>query len=93
MADREKVIKGLERCLVCSTSVVAPPEAQKAYIDCEYTTYLYCRQDKLFRDALELLKEQEEVEPHHKCIGETYSLITGSHVAYCPWCGKKINRT
>ena len=43
--------------------------------------------------AVDLLKEQVEVEPHHKCIGETYSLITESHVVYCPWCGKKIKRT
>lgn len=57
--DREKVIKGIERCLVCETSVIATEEGQKAYRECEYTTGLYCRRDNLLRDALELLKEQE----------------------------------
>lgn len=62
MADREKAIRGIERCLVCDTSVVAPPDAKKAYLDCEYTLGLYCVQDRLLHDALELLKEQKERE-------------------------------
>ena len=96
MPDREKVIKGLERCLVCSTSVVAPPEAQKAYIDCEYTTYLYCRQDKLLRDALELLKEQEAVKPY---ISKKYgiavcdkckAILTITRQPFCHSCGVRL---
>lgn len=58
--DREKVIKGLERCLICDMSVVAPEEAQNAYRECEYTVGRYCGQKKLLRDALALLKEQED---------------------------------
>ena len=61
MVDREKVIKGLERCLICNTSVIASAEGKKAYRDCEYTIGLYCGKDKLLRDALALLKEQEAV--------------------------------
>ena len=38
----------------------------------------------------ELLKEQEAVEPFHKCIGKDFSLIEDSHFDYCPYCGKPI---
>lgn len=58
--DREKVIKGLERCLICDISVIASEESQNAYRECEYTVGLYCGQKKLLRDALALLKEQHE---------------------------------
>lgn len=61
MPDREKIIRGLERCLICTTSVIASEEGEKAYRDCEYTVGLYCRQDKLLRDVLSMLKEQEEI--------------------------------
>ena len=59
MIDIEKVIKGLERCLVCDTSIICSKNGQQAYIDCEYTVGLYCGRDKLICDALELLKEQQ----------------------------------
>ena len=59
--DIEKVIKGLERCLICDISVVAPEEAQNAYLECEYTLGLYCGQKKLLRDAISLLKEQRKL--------------------------------
>ena len=58
MPDREKVIKGLERCLICDISVIAPEEAQNAYRECEYTVGLYCGEKKLLREAVALLKEQ-----------------------------------
>jgi hypothetical protein len=41
-------------------------------------------------DALALLKEQEAVEPFHKCIGNEFSLIEDSHFDYCPYCGKPV---
>lgn len=85
MADIEKVIQGIEVCLQ-DDGCVPCPYYRKGN---DY----FCGVTDIMRDALELLKEQqEEVEPHHKCIGETYSLITESHVTYCPWCGKKIKR-
>lgn len=55
----DKVIKGLERCLICDISVIAPEEAQNAYRECEYTVGLYCGEKKLLREAITLLKEQE----------------------------------
>ena len=61
MADIEKVIKAWERCKVCNTSVLSDEPGKQAYIDCEYTTGLYCRQDKLIYETLELLKEQPRI--------------------------------
>ena len=65
MPDREKVIEALERCLICDVSVIATPEAQKAYRECEYTIGLYCGQKKVLRDALSLLKEQKDGLKHY----------------------------
>lgn len=61
MTDREKVIKGLECCMVGDGN---DP-------DCEICPYATvgddtCQtMDELFSDALELLKAQEPVEPQH----------------------------
>lgn len=55
MADIEKVIKGLERCL----KHTCPDIYSKEYKECEYTVGLYCGQDKLLHEALELLKEKQ----------------------------------
>lgn len=55
MIDREKIIKGLERCL----KHTCPAVGSKEYLECEYTMGLYCRQDMLLRDTLALLKAQE----------------------------------
>ena len=38
----------------------------------------------------DLLKEQEAVEPFHKCINKDFTLIEDSHFDYCPYCGKPI---
>lgn len=43
-----------------------------------------------YKGILALLKEQEAVEPFHKCIGKDFSLIEDSHFDYCPYCGKPI---
>lgn len=45
---------------------------------------------KLADDILVLLKEQEAVEPFHRCIGKEFSLIEDSYFDYCPYCGKPI---
>ena len=55
MADIEKVIKGLERCL----KHTCPAIYSKEYKECEYTVGLYCGKDKLLNEALDLLKEQK----------------------------------
>jgi hypothetical protein len=41
-------------------------------------------------DAIAMLKEQEAVEPFHRCIGKDFSLIEDSNFDYCPYCGKPI---
>jgi hypothetical protein len=105
MPDREKIIRGLERCLVCNTSAITSAEGEKAYRDCEYTVALYCRQDKLLRDVLTLLKEQEPVNP----VLEQGSMVCGDcghdviiqrfiggevfdeKVSFCPACGRAVN--
>ena len=96
MLDREKIIKGLERCLICDISVVASEEAQNAHHECEYTVGLYCGQKKLLRDALELLKGQEAVEPKHNPLsptdwfcGKCGMCISRFH-DYCPSCGQAV---
>ena len=61
MNDKEKVIKGLECCIQCET--------QTAWgfvcTECPYIkdNHLETCTASLFRDTLELLKEQESVEP------------------------------
>lgn len=60
MADREKVIKGLECCFdyyeaQCEKCPYQATEEEKKIVDWD------CHHDDLQRDALELLKEQEPV--------------------------------
>lgn len=54
MIDREKVIKGIESCKLSVFKCICT--------DCPYRKEENC-DDVLWRDAIELLKEQEEVEP------------------------------
>ena len=85
---REKVIKGLEICSDCGFC-----ELIKKYdVRCPYRNYdgKGCDRSQLLTDALALLKEQEAVEPFHKCVGKEYTLIEDSHFDYCPYCGKPI---
>ena len=79
MIDREKVIRGLERCLKCSMIPTSSAEELKAYIDCEYTVGLYCGKDKLLFETLELLKKRETVV---RCKDCKYSLKKRGKV-YC----------
>ena len=86
MEDIEKVIQGIETCL----------DDNIPCDECPYKKSCCGINDErigemLMRDALELLKkQQEEVEPTHKCYSDTVSRITETHIKYCPWCGKKI---
>ena len=59
MADREKVIKGLESCVVNKTKCFTVKDEMCPYFSVDV---LHCEQE-LMRDALALLKEQEAVEP------------------------------
>ena len=94
MPDREKVKKALERCLICDISVVATPEAQKAYLECEYTVGRYCGRKNVLRDALSLLENQEaktgkwieqedyNLDTYYDCsvCGKSWSTVEGT-----PW--------
>ena len=84
MPDREKIIRGIERCLVCNTSAITSAEGEKAYRECEYTVALYCRQDKLLRDVLTLLKGQEPVKPDVDSEGTCTCGNCGENVGWYP---------
>lgn len=71
MTDAQRIIKAWKRCDVCNTSAIAPEEGTKAYLECEYTTGLYCRKDKLIYDTIKLITEQEkEIETLKRIIEE-----------------------
>lgn len=101
MADRKKVIKGLEHCIV---GVEEGPFCD----GCPYSEddSINCL-NRLKSNALELLKEQEPVKPidHKIPVGiygaETSEYLCGScgcgltytdrwHTKYCPECGKAV---
>ena len=96
MADREKVIKGLEACL-------DEADCTKCYKDGPGFGYA-CR-DSLMRDALVALKEREAVEP--KLVGVntwicgecgaflgweefTQSGLELVENRFCPHCGRRV---
>ena len=94
MADREKVIKGLEILMNgCE------------YIDCDDCCFYIStkptrcglREEQIQEEALSLLKEQEPVKPyfvntnyeqHFKCGNCDY--VVGTQFKYCCKCGKRI---
>lgn len=93
MADREKVIKGLECCMaekICSSK--CPYKGQ-----CDDGGYYYSR---AIEEAIELLKAQEPIEPvlvyegvnkehnNYKCPECHTHLCYGKR--YCEWCGRKV---
>lgn len=88
MADREKVINGLEHCRR------GPIGCQQ---ECPYKSDFGCR-SQLTADALELLKEQEPVKPNNPFKFKEYDLymcaecgswlITKSN--YCWNCGRAV---
>ena len=84
MADLEKVIYSIERC-ICHV-----PDACR---DCGYDAgqpYNACV-ESLLKDALELLKAQEPIKPIIKQeMDDICSCI--DNVAYCGKCGAQIGR-
>lgn len=92
MIDREKVIKGIRKCLShkpCSENG-CPYENECAV---EHLN------DPLLRDALALLKEQEPVKPyfvntnyeqHWKCGNCDW--VIGTQYNFCTKCGKPVKR-
>lgn len=104
MIDREKILRAWERCKVCNMGLLsADPNGEKAYLECEYTTGVYCRQDKLRNDTIALLKEQVKPivdDDEYRC-GECGHRVTeqkmyGDNVlfeerySFCPACGKAV---
>ena len=77
MTDREKVLKGWQRCKICNPGITATDEAKRAYVECEYTVGLYCDRNRLMNDTIELL---QPVKPTWQ----------GDYKAYCGECGKRI---
>ena len=98
MADREKVIKGLERHRVDNNHRIK-------CADCPYYVddgnHIRCVND-LHDDAIALLKEQEAVEPLPQnsngwvrtiklwYCGACHSKISRRTSKYCPNCGRKV---
>ena len=81
--DREKVIKGLECCLGSNDCDVEPEE------ECPYKGMCLCAM-ALRLDVLELLKEQEAVEPKTgHWIFESAYCEAWSHT--CSECGKRMS--
>ena len=89
MADREKVIQWLEACSVgCEEGCSYEYDGLVSKVECKAD---------LMRDALELLKAQEPVEPIRNDIGIGYWYQCGSCGAalgvdwkYCHNCGKAV---
>lgn len=98
MNDMEKVIKGLECCLIfdedwfyhCDECPYRATEDERKVID------WCCHLEELRKDALELLKEQEPVEPQYEMICGDKVAFCGNcdtylgSVKYCPTCGRPV---
>lgn len=87
MADLEKVIYGIERC-ICHV-----PDACR---DCWYDTNPYPEcQNKLMLDAMELLKAQAAVKPIERegfyYCGKCKYAFTVHRQKYCSACGMAVN--
>ena len=92
MPDREKVIRGLAVC----TDHTPGDDCQK----CPYHGEEYCT-DAVMRDALDLLRENEPVEPIKEPLaGSDYAIWQCGECRawlrisdrFCGRCGKKVKR-
>ena len=91
MADKEKVIKGLE---ICVNRVPGKYDCN----ECPYEIDGNCCEINLAKDALKLLKEQEAVEPIPptdesdlwKCGNCKHQLFRCTHQRYCEMCGREV---
>ena len=103
MLDREKVIDALNRCTLQGRH--SRKMHQEACAACLYKRDRKCNFTALMKDALELLKEQEPVDPIEMIddfypIGEPLRTIgwrcgqCGDRIAgydnFCPNCGKAV---
>lgn len=95
MIDREKVIKALECC---------SNDKPFYHAHCDECPYNGRNPDnmggciKLYRDAMELLKEQEPVKPIERLGGTNWVFyececnkpLYERGFNYCPWCGRSV---
>ena len=92
MTDREKVIRAVETCF-------------DSWIDKHRYKGLDLHEvERMKHDALELLQEQEAVEPHWRCstvymngTGKIEMMCGNCGISiplgkpnYCPWCGRAV---
>ena len=96
MADKDKVIKGLECCLKYETHAASGLVCE----ECPYNkdNHLGTCTAWLFSDALELLKEQEPVKPKEERLDDVDSIFRCGNCGvcfyfrqqkYCAICGRK----
>ena len=88
MADREKVISGLEIC--------KPSKYARTCGVCPYNEEMNCDY-VLWHDAIALLKANEPVKPEREGSGITWWYVCGScrtvinpNDKYCHECGRKV---
>ena len=90
MADREKVLKGLQ-CLAQTKEPTSNPCKDCEYID--RPNFAMCVVDVAI-DALELLKEQEAVKPKIDAFGHPYcpkcKVLVYQTWSFCPYCGQAV---
>lgn len=87
MINREKVIKGIEHC----TSHDDGRDKFGGVGKCGGCPYYGCDcTDRMKKDALVLLKEQEPHMPNGQSCESVYRVME-IYIGYCPRCGKKIN--
>ena len=91
MPDREKVIKGLGCCIYSEEECECPEDCP--YVDDDMSE---C-QAKVMRDALELLKEQQEqldelVPPKKWIICKACGHKLRNDWLWCPWCRWEIRQ-
>jgi hypothetical protein len=92
MPDREKVIKGLEHCMIMCNGISHNP-----CDGCEYHGSYDCT-DKLKADALALLKEQEAKNvtwrigrAHCPSCGELFPKKQDKqYIRFCNYCGQAV---
>ncbi len=79
MADREKVIRGLEYCI----------DPQALCCKCPYYNYGHCDPDKVRKDAIALLREQEarvmDAEEVARLTEETYQWLWIEEIQNITW--------
>ena len=98
MADRWKVIKGLEICSEHGSWHGLDCELNEEYKDCPYRGCETGCIVTIAKDAIALLRDQEPVKPSKtldgngnlwRDCGECGGVLP-KHAQYCPTCGRKV---